>query len=937
MEHNPYASFELERAAKVFPIDLNRKPFPSKKELREVFEKIKKHKRTGQRIGQEWMLKKKDIFAETLEGNLLREDIQPLETVCTKFCTHIFFPYAMMRVNMIAHVTNLYEHVARSLALPFDIIFKGGVMLRLLLLQFWRDHPRDINETIQCFFHKEGIVGMGDFDFEIVSRDASPEDQHRWLLLNTFVLLLLQKQLEDGLKGREAHSLLNTSWNRDTERESLRLRLQEEVQSLPNTHPLHGIKVDYVYIGGDMLTPPSGYTTDREGRLPEERRNLFVYKCGTERCVSDMAILFKELGIAIPPPETHSSLYTTCNTYIGEETFRDRKRASQLNSLFHLSRIKHSFVMYYRTPQGRKQTLRLSGEVVDLSMAHPNDELHQEQIRFMGTMAHQFRRYPFLGVSKHTFRFPAFTPFHFLIDLYFILHRNDTAPWDICKYAKRLGRYAACLLLYTFSPDVQGEPFVKQRAMQHLVKYLGAPDAVAKGTLRTHIASVDAFAQWEHQCAVTDGRRAPHQWRAYLKKLHVYLRHMVNLYVKMEDPIPNELRLNEEHIEYASKLLRQDYVPSSDFTFDVRRGFENSTNGDSQQSSLFDDYVNDTVQRILHETNDHGVYTQVLGEVIRVASRHFSKYAVVGDMSNSLLLSHLDDLRACVSDELLCTLGEKNYLRFEGSQKLHVRKAHIKLDALCSDDPDRYFYKLEEFYDAVEKLVPRGLEDILKKKLKFPKSWTMTGLRLKNAKGSPNSFAYTTNEGYDYILKGVLQNGEEVSQIVKRETPTHEYITKDINLDPNNPGHVSAFISLSVSIFLSHKDGSERVYTVGASLLSLGLRRIHSGVDAAILEKYAHTYHSPRSRLSVPSYSSLGFLLYRLKREEPDAGLFYLIAVQEWGRERVEKAMKAFKFKLTPAMKRTATLLGQAWQRSAALSEIRLSYVGIYALEDHFV
>ena len=938
MEHNPYASFELERAAKVFPIDLNRKSFPSKKELQEIYGKIKKHKRTGQRVGQEWILKKKDIFEERLEGNLSRKDIQPLETVCTKFCTHIFFPYAMMRVNMIAHVTNLYEHVARSLALPYDIIFKGGVMLRLLLLQFWRDHPRDINETIQCFFQKEGIVGMGDFDFEIVSRenDPSPEDQHRWLLLNTVVLLLLQKQLEDGLNGKEPNSLLNTSWNRDTERESLRKRLQEEVQHLPSTHPLHGIKVDYVYIGGDLLTPPSGYNTDREGKLPEVRRNLLVYKCGAKRCVSDLSVVLKELGICLPSPEIHSSLYTTCNTYIGEDTFQDRKRIPQLNSLFHLSRIKHSFVMYYTTRQGRKQTLRLSGEVVDLSMANPTDEIHREKLRLMRTMTHQFRRYSFLGISKHTFRFPGFTPFHFLIDLYFILHRNDTAPWDICKYAKRLGRYAACLLLYTFSPDVKGEPLVKQRAMQDLIRYLGAPDVVVQRTLRTHIASVDAFAQWEHECARTDGRRAPHQWKVYLKKLHAYLRHMMNLYVKMEDPIPNELRLNEEHIEYASKLLRHDHVSTYNFTFDVRRGFENSTPDD--QSSLFDDYVNDSVQKILNETNDHGVYTKALGEVVRVASRHFSKFAVVGDMSNSLLLSHLDDLRACVSDELLCTLGEKKYLQFEGSQKIHVRKASIKVDVLCNGNPIDYFYKLEAFYDAVDKLVPRGLEEIIKKKLEFPKGWTVTAVRLKNAKGASNSFAYTTNEGYDYILKGIFKkNGEEASQIVKRETPAHEYITKDLHLDPNDTGHVSAFINLSVSIFVSHKDGSERVYTTGVALLSFGIRCIHSKLEASILKKHTQIYHSPRSRLNIPSYTSLGFLLYRLKREEPDAGLFYLIAVQEWGREQVEKAMKSFRFTLTPMMKRAATLLGQAWQRSATLSELRLTYVGIYALEDHFV
>ena len=58
------------------------------------------------------------------------EQLKPLNDVCTKWCTNKYFPDAFSRVNMVASVIRLYDRLRDVTGLKFNIVFKGGVMIK---------------------------------------------------------------------------------------------------------------------------------------------------------------------------------------------------------------------------------------------------------------------------------------------------------------------------------------------------------------------------------------------------------------------------------------------------------------------------------------------------------------------------------------------------------------------------------------------------------------------------------------------------------------------------------------------------------------------------------------------------------------------------------------------------------------------------------------
>lgn len=524
-----HAAFHLDEATQTRP-QLLRYVLPLDDAfLKRAARSVGNSKVAGARVGHEWTPRTKNAIEPRDEDDswVDRDDLRVLDDVCTKFCTNTFFPDAFARLNMILNVVRLYERLAAVGDLPFKIIFKGGVMLRLVLLQFWADQTT--HHDAVDYLAAQNAISMGDFDFEIVpdAHHLSDDVKHRFVLLNYFVLTWLQRQMEEELEGKRPPGLLDLGWDAESARADLHRRLQAEIDEIDDVdHQLKGARVDAVFIGGAPSDPPKGHTTKNGRRVPKPRRNLFVFKCEDgETCVTDAKHVVEASGLT-DYTSRGTRLYATCNTYIAEDDLNAPvQRAGQLRPMFHLSRIKHTFTLYYTTRDGKKRCDRLAGEMVDLSMGDPLDEIRAWKHKILGKESYRF--YPIVGVPRSMVQLRSYSPHTFLLDHEQMLHLRETPPWEVPKYSKRVVRYAACLIVAVAElEDVDVSS--KVRALRALVDYTGDAERVLRGRMRaTGIEMIDHFALKEHECTA-DGARG--KWRAYLKTVHTHLKTLVDLY-----------------------------------------------------------------------------------------------------------------------------------------------------------------------------------------------------------------------------------------------------------------------------------------------------------------------------------------------------------------------------------------------------------------------
>ena len=503
--------------------------------LATVAKQVRQSPHAGKRLGHGWRPSRAAAIEPQADDDvwITREELQPLDDVCTKFCTTHFFPDAFARVNMVANVLRLYERLAKVARLPCKIIFKGGVMLRLVLLEFWRAQPLDARERVVRYLKDQGAITMGDFDFEVVPDDAmhlGDDLKHRLVLVHYAVLLWLRRRLEaevrqvrDRRPGEPTPpvQLVDATWDRAQALRDLRTSLQAAVDALPSGHALAGATVDQVFLGGDVARPPAGHVTKRGHRVPAPRRNLLVFACDEHKtCVAEAREVLGELGIPAAPARTRGDLlYATCNTYVNEP-FPERTRSLERNALFHLSRIKHTFTLYYTTRDGTKRCDRLAGEMVDLSMGDPGDEVNAwKHATFERDM---YRAYPLLGVPRDLVIFRSYSPLHFYYDHQSMLHMHEVPPWKTPKYSKRIVRYVAFLVVCVMSSDAPVRTAPRLHALHALVAHVADASAVLAGPpLRTPVALVNAFAACERRSlreGVVVGRRCRRGRRATCRR-----------------------------------------------------------------------------------------------------------------------------------------------------------------------------------------------------------------------------------------------------------------------------------------------------------------------------------------------------------------------------------------------------------------------------------
>ena len=540
--------------------------------LRDTARDVRQSITAGRRVGVDWLpaaasaVERKDASDDHWATH---EHLRPLNDACTKWCTKRYFPDAFARVNMIANVVRVYERLREVSGLGFRIVFKGGVMIRLVLLEFFNNLPPEARTKATEYLDSFRALSLSDFDFEIVPDDHDPPDDlvHRLFLLDYAVLLWVQRAMQREVDAPPSRpGLLTLGWDQEEGRRELRTTLQREADGAEKDSPFHKATIDHVFLGDDVPSPaPRGYRTRSGAAQPSARKNVVIFKCptGGGTCVMDASRVFREFGVRGVPARPRQStaattFYATLNTYIGEEEEEETETRPTnpgfLRGVFHLSRIKHAFVVYYTTRDGSKRCDRLGGEMVDLSQSH-GVRLDALRAAMYKEVPQPYRDYPILGVDPREVVLRSYTPQGFLTDHAQMLHASEAPPWDVAKREKRMARYVGFLFAHVLSPEVEGTSATKLRALGRLAARLRSlEDLLASPPLRTGVRPVDALAARERAslAAAPKGKA-----RAYLQTLH---RHIHALLSAMDSPGVQQNRpchtIDLQHFYLTRTLIR---------------------------------------------------------------------------------------------------------------------------------------------------------------------------------------------------------------------------------------------------------------------------------------------------------------------------------------------------------------------------------------------
>lgn len=475
-------SFELSNSDLVRPNQLGFSVDHEWKTLSRWIGEVKRNPLTKERVGGEHNIIPDEFVVSQKEEKasfLTYEEKRGLDDVCTKFCCETFFPDAMARLNMIFNIIHLFDEVASRARMKYRILFKGGIITRFLILE-WLQHlsfgPR--MEAIDYVSKEQKAVGISDFDFQVTFHPEHPpteKDIQLAVFLNYIILLYVKKILhanicQHGKKTTdyiEARThLLNINWDPDNP-EKLVSMLEEHVKELPPSHSMYGAKIDYVLVGNKLPSSKEGLR-ERLSRYSKKNGNSvfcgkkdnFIFRCHgrkdesgeDEKCVASARRVLRRMGfskeicdLASPSPY----VYATHNSYIGEESFKDRS-TTFLPSVFHLTRIKHVFTLFYTTLSGDKISEVLTGELVDLSCS-AGTRLNLKEAYIHSLVDKPYAGYKVLGVSKNGGILRSWTVEGLFHDLSMMLHFEGCFPWENGKYEKRLIRYVCVFVILIFS------------------------------------------------------------------------------------------------------------------------------------------------------------------------------------------------------------------------------------------------------------------------------------------------------------------------------------------------------------------------------------------------------------------------------------------------------------------------------------------------------
>jgi hypothetical protein len=526
IEEDVYKAFRLDQTVRpsllkyVLPID--------EALVRSVCKRLETSERSLRRLGRDWLEDSLKIQPKDNRDDLWcsPDDLKPLNDVCTRWCTTNYFPSAESRVNMIANLTRVFETVGLHSSTKFDLVFKGGVMIRFLIREFARTLSIDSCVRLLKYMTEHRATSMSDLDFEVVPRnhDLSARQTYRGILLNYAMLLWFQARLEREVRSQRNDGILTTGWDVDAALVDLRTRLQETVREVDASSAFHGATIDAVTIPGRPAPRLRHTYRTRSGKTAARpRRNVAIFSCDDTKCVLSATDLMEALDLRGVPTQrrTDDVLYATMNTHIGEGDAVGR--ADHLTSQFHLCRIKHTFTVYYTTKTGERRIDRLGGEMIDLSQSH-GTSADSKRAHLYRRAAHPYRTYPILGVTTPI---RSYSVEGFLEDHCLLLYHNEEQPWDANKIEKRLLRYAIFVVMRVMELDLSTRR--KHGLLERLV------DSTSSVEQLRHASGTDGVDHHVLRMLQRTVLAAPHgharRAAAFLKSLHAHLAECVRAVV----------------------------------------------------------------------------------------------------------------------------------------------------------------------------------------------------------------------------------------------------------------------------------------------------------------------------------------------------------------------------------------------------------------------
>ena len=524
--------------------------------LRRIVKSIQQSPLAGKRVGHEWQPTGSSVMRKQSADDSFFdvETLQVLDDVCTKWCTRTFFPDSHTRLNFVSSVFSLYTTLSTEFDdLHFDLVFKGGVIMRLLILEFLNDFPMDVRVAAEQYLQREKALSFSDFDFEIVPRNPSAKQDViiRLFSLDYAVLLWLRNVMDSYSSSRESNPLVDFSWDPKQALEDLKESLQNEVDGLDEMHPLHKATIDHVVRGCYDKSPPKGYKTGSGKSTQTKRDNVVIFhrKGETERSVMNACDYFTQLDVPGVPCEYPRDFYCTMNTFIGADT--PRERSAQLKSVFHLCRIKQGFVVYLTTKSGDKRCERLGGEVLDLSQSH-GTKVDEMRRYIYSRMQEPYRTYYIIGSDFHIRSYSANGLFH---DLRVQIHFQAEVPFEFIatdsKLRKRMLRYVLFMVIYTLGPFVDHPFEEKVKQLNKLVQTTSSLDHLYRYK-RSGIRPIDDFVTQEQRTLGIEGSLK--QKKAYLATIHRHLRTISTWFMTNKNR-PHRLYMDERYLEFADTFL----------------------------------------------------------------------------------------------------------------------------------------------------------------------------------------------------------------------------------------------------------------------------------------------------------------------------------------------------------------------------------------------
>ena len=492
--------------------------------FRRVLRDIQRSELAGRRIGHGWDVSSANIMRKSVadDSSLTHEDLKGMNDICTKWCTRTLFPDAHTRVNLLSNIVSTYN-AAKKVAddLDFDLVFKGGIIMRLLTMEFLDNFPLHDRVAVERYLHSENALSVSDFDFEIVPHVSSKHAALRLLAFEFAVLMWLREKLDGYSRRRVANEFFDVSWG-SSELHTLKDMLQGHVDR-NEKGVLHKATIDHVVRGCHDPQPPHGYRTKTGRATPSKRDNVVLFRAkaspDAERSVMSACDFFTEMGVPGVPCDYPRDFYCTLNTFIGEGT--ERKVPTQRLSTFHLCRIKQGFIVYLTTRTGEKLCERLGGEVIDLSQSAGTDV--DEIRRYVYDHVQQpYRMYYVIGSDLSIRSYSANGLVH---DLRMQIHGQDAPAFEALaaggKIRKRMLRYVVFVAVYVMGPYCEHSAGRKLRAMVALVDATSSVERFA-AQRRCGVAAIDEFVKWEQRSLAIHGPIS--KKKQYLAVLHRHLK-----------------------------------------------------------------------------------------------------------------------------------------------------------------------------------------------------------------------------------------------------------------------------------------------------------------------------------------------------------------------------------------------------------------------------